>query len=144
VRKLGEMQFGLYASATYVASHDASDFEFIASTEKYVDMPHEQWLRTYAGSRSIALENDDLSTNLDAARSGVGVAALPCFLADPVPELVRVSPEQVMSREIWLLTHHDARRSPAIRAVAQFLAELVQSHRRLGYGETREEPPRIA
>lgn len=136
-RKVGEMKFGLYASAAYVASRDASDFEFIASTRKYAEASHERWLRTYAGSRSVALENDDISANLDAARSGVGVAALPCFIADPAPELVRVSAEQAMSREIWLLTHRDARRSRAIRAVAQFVAELLRAHGDLGYDGVR-------
>jgi DNA-binding transcriptional LysR family regulator len=138
VRKLGEMQFGLYASSTYIAGRNPSDYEFIASTDRCADVPNEQWLRKYAGGRPIAFENDDLSTHLETARSGVGIAALPCFIAEPAPELVRVSPEQVISREIWLLTHRDARRSPAIRAVGQFLSELVQTHRHLGCNHSQE------
>ena len=134
VRKLGEMQFCLYASFNYLAGRNNADFEFIASTEKCANLPHEQWLRKYAGGRTIVFENDDLSTHLEAARSGVGIAALPCFIADPVPELLRVSPEQYITREIWLLTHRDARRCPAIRAVIQFFAELVQTHSHLGCG----------
>lgn len=82
-------------------------------------------------------ENDDISANLDAARSGVGVAALPCLIADPASELVHVSAEPAMSREIWLLTHRDARRSRPIHAVAQFVAELLRAHRDLGYDEVR-------
>jgi DNA-binding transcriptional LysR family regulator len=132
VRRLGEMQFGLYASATYIAGRNAADYEFIASTDKCVDVPHEQWLRKYAGGRPVAFENDDLSTHLEAARSDVGIAALPCFIAEPALELVRISPEQAISREIWLLTHRDARRSPAVRAVIQFLSDLVQTHSHLG------------
>lgn len=132
VRKLGEMEFGLYASSSYLAGRNGADFEFIASTEKCANVPHEQWLRKYAAGRAIVFENDDLSTHLEAARSGVGIAALPRFIADHVPELLRVSSEQDMVREIWLLTHRDARRSPVMRAVIQFLAELVQTHSHLG------------
>lgn len=132
VRKLGNMYFGFYASADYISERATSEFEFIASTEKCAGMEHDQWLRTYASGRPIAFENDDLSTHLEVARSGVGVAALPCFIADHAPELVCISPEQFMSREIWILTHRDARRSPVIRSVIQFLTDLIQSNNYLG------------
>ncbi|MBU9185208.1 LysR family transcriptional regulator [Burkholderia multivorans] len=149
VRKLGEMRFGLYGSSSYLAGRNASDFEFIASTDKCANMPHEVWLREYAAGRRVALENDDLSTHLEAARSGVGIAALPCFIADPVPELVHISPEQYISREIWLLTHRDARRSPAMRAVIQFLSDLIHTHRYLGVSKSEDGqlayvPPKVA
>lgn len=132
VRKLGEMRFGLYASSSYLAERNPADYEFIASSAKCADTPHEQWLRKYAAGRPVAFENDDLSSHLEAAKNGVGISALPCFIAEPVDELVRLCPEQYISREIWILTYRDARRSPAIRAVMEFLSALVQSNDHLG------------
>lgn len=44
-----------------------------------------------------------------AVRSGVGPVALSCFIANPVPDLVRVFPDKVViTGDIWLLTHHNA------------------------------------
>lgn len=62
-----------------------------------------------------------------AARSDVGSAALRCFIANLVPDLVRVSPKQaIITRDIWLLTHHNVRRSPVLLAAMEFLPELVK------------------
>ena len=58
-----------------------------------------------------------MSGMLDAAKAGMGLAALPCFMADPEPCLRRARgllPE--LETGLWALTHHDLRRTARIRA----------------------------
>jgi DNA-binding transcriptional LysR family regulator len=71
-------------------------------------------------------------SQLAAARAGVGLAALPCFLADPTPELIRVlPPEPALAGELWLLTHPDLRRTARVRAFMESLARGLRRERAL-------------
>jgi DNA-binding transcriptional LysR family regulator len=71
-----------------------------------------------------------------AARVGLGVAPLPCFLADLDPWLrsVGVSVDDMASAN-WLLTHPDLRRVARIKAVVDFAAVWLGSRRGLIAGE---------
>jgi DNA-binding transcriptional LysR family regulator len=42
IRKVGQMQFGLYASAAYLAQHEARDWSFIAYNAQFADMPQQK------------------------------------------------------------------------------------------------------
>jgi len=71
-------------------------------------------------------EASDLASQHAAVRSGVGVAALPCFLAAHDTVLVQLAAETPAPvRELWLVVHADLRRAPAIRAVMDFVTALV-------------------
>ena len=125
-RRLGAMRFGLYAARDYQALAEPGGWEFVAYGPVLDHLPQQQWLRVVAGERPIVFEAGDLASQHAAVRSGVGVAALPCFLAARDTELVRLAagtPAPV--RELWLIVHADLRRAPAIRAVMDFVAALV-------------------
>ena len=60
-----------------------------------------------------------------AAREGLGMAVLPCLFGDADEKLVRVGTRSpVKSRDIWLLTHNDLRRTARVQAFMKF-AEAV-------------------
>lgn len=125
-RRLGAMRFHLYAARGYEALAEPSGWEFVAYGPALDHLPQQQWLRKIAGERPVVFEAGDLASQHAAVRSGVGVAALPCFLAMHDTELVRLAagtPAPV--RELWLVVHADLRRAPAIRAVMDFVAALV-------------------
>ena len=59
------------------------------------------------------------------ARVGMGLIMVPCIAADGVSGLVRASDrDPVPSRDIWILTHEDLRRTARVRAFMDF-AEMV-------------------
>src|SRR4051812_22425256 len=61
----------------------------------------------------IALRVDALPALRDAARAGMGLALLPCYLADK-DEQLRRAPSAAVSdvrSALWLLTHNDLRRT---------------------------------
>ena len=63
----------------------------------------------------------------ETAAAGWGLALLPCYLADPVTGLVRVLPaSKGVVRGLWLVLHRDLRHVPRVRALVDFLAELLQ------------------
>lgn len=133
VRKLGQMHFALYATQDYVASHRPEDWTFIAYDAQFADMPQQKWLLGIAAGRPVGCELSDISGHLAAARSGAGVAGLPCFLGDAEPGLIRLAHEGAMfSRDIWLVVHRDLQRSVPVRAVMAFVAKVVAAQAGLG------------
>lgn len=127
-RRIGRMPFGLYASRDYPALAAPAHWRFIAYDQQFADMPQQHWLLKIAGERAIGCELSDISSHLIAARSGAGVAGLPRFLGDAHAELVKLNDGgSVFSRDIWLVTHRDMKRSSTVRAVMDFLAEAFEN-----------------
>jgi len=69
-----------------------------------------------------------------AARAGLGVAALPCFMGDADAALV-MPPIPEMASTLWLLTQPDLRRTARVRTVLDVLAERLAPHGPLFSGE---------
>lgn len=69
----------------------------------------------------------EMRSQFEAARVGMGITQLPCFLGDADPLLVRV-PEAPVWRagDIWLLTHGDTRRTKRVRLLCDHLRAAIQ------------------
>ncbi len=130
VRRVGMMAFGLFAAPDYLRRRggDAA-WEFIAFGRTLEGVAQQAWLLGIAGARPIVFRGSDLAIQLAAARAGLGVAALPCFMAADDPGLSAVPAPTELRREIWLVVHADLRRTPAIRAVLDLLAQVFHEGR---------------
>jgi molybdate transport repressor ModE-like protein len=72
--------------------------------------------------------NDPL-LQIGALRNGLGVGSVPCFLADPHPELIRVPDNRVQeSHQVWLLTHQDLRQTSRVNVFVAAMKEAFQRH----------------
>jgi DNA-binding transcriptional LysR family regulator len=69
---------------------------------------------------------NSISAAIAAARAGIGLAPLPCAVADRTPDLVRIAmfPED-FRLDLWLLTHEDLRNTARIRAFMDFMANAL-------------------
>ena len=66
----------------------------------------------------------------EAIAAGIGVGAMPSFIADADPALVRLSePREEFSAGLWLLTHPDLRQSARVRAFLDFVAAEILTKR---------------
>jgi DNA-binding transcriptional LysR family regulator len=123
-RKIGVVPFALYASAEYLGSHAPESYEFIGYDDSMDGSPQQVWLAEQAASRPVVFSSNSLDVQASAARSGVGIAALPYFLGDWDESLCMVpSTGAPLTREVWLSIHNDLRHAPAIRSVMQFIAD---------------------
>lgn len=147
-RKLGTVSHGLYASARYLEAHGApgedgwSGHRVVLAGERGADLPDERWLKGLARGARVALRTFSINAQVAAAAAGVGIAALPCYLADAVPELRRLLPGQSVERGVWLVMRRDLRRTARVRVVADFLAALFTQHAVLLRGELATAPLR--
>jgi len=123
-RKLGGLAFALYATGAYLSSLPSAGHCFIAGDRDFDDLPQQRWVKAVAAGRPVVLQANDQLSQLAAAQAGVGIAALPVYLAEADPTLVRVTAKPAtISRDIWLVVHRDLQKSPLVRAVAAFLAD---------------------
>jgi DNA-binding transcriptional LysR family regulator len=129
MRKLCDVGHRLYASRAYLAGRrpqvNLATDAFIGFEDSMANAPHERWFGRIAPHRRVVFRCNNIPTLQAAARQGLGVAVLPCFLADAEPELVRLEGPEPTSLELWLLVHGDLRHTPRVRAVMDWVDELV-------------------
>ncbi|MDE1992476.1 MAG: LysR family transcriptional regulator [Rhizobiaceae bacterium] len=125
LRRIGVMRFGLYATAE-IAQQPEDDWVFIGYDVALEHLTQQTWLRSLLAGRPIVFRAGDVFGQLQAARAGLGVVALPDFIGDAESCLTRL-PVTVPppTRDLWLVTYPDLRRSAAIRAVMDFVSETV-------------------
>lgn len=132
-RKLSEIAHRLYAAAGSAAARrgrvDLDADPFAGFDESLASTPQERWLARVAPARRIAFRCNSTAALVAAARAGVGVAVLPCFVADRDPGLVALEGPRPEPHELWLLVHGDLRRTPRVRAVIEWIDAVVDAAR---------------
>ncbi len=132
-RKLSDVGYRFYASRAHLAgrrgSVDFANDAFLGFDDSLASTPQERWLARLAPERRVVFRSNSTASLQVAARLGVGVAMLPCYLADPDPGLSRLEGPEPVDHELWLLVHGDLRRAPRVRAVIEWVDELVEKAR---------------
>lgn len=129
-RKIGSFGFSLYGSPQYLRETPPAAFAFIAYDKSMDDSPQQVWLKEIAAGREIVLYSSDLENQAAAARSGVGLVALPRFVGDADPRLQRYATDSTsVGRDVWLIVHRDLRSAPVVRAVMDFLTDCLKGLR---------------
>jgi DNA-binding transcriptional LysR family regulator len=92
-----------------------------------------RWIDKTIPRDRIVFRGDSFVALYEAAAAGMGVAALPCYLADPSRRLVRLraAPVAELATELWILTHPDLRGTARIRALTDHLAAALVGDRAL-------------
>lgn len=136
VRKAGLMAFSVYATSGYLeqagnpTDSPKSGHRIISLQNSLLDMPEGAWFNTIMAGADTVLSTNSREGQLKACLAGAGLACLPCYLADPCEGLVRLSfASAPPSREIWVGTHRDTRRSAKIRVVLDWVEALMQRAR---------------
>lgn len=81
---------------------------------------------TAFADRPTGIVLPDVRLQLAACIAGMGLAGLPCFMADAVLER---HTEPRPSHDIWVLVHPDLRRSPRLRVFRDAMVEAIERHR---------------
>lgn len=85
------------------------------------------WMAHSGADANCRYRVDTMLGMYQAVREGMGVAVLPCYLADADTTLLRLGePIPELATALWQLTHPDLRRVARIRAFLAFVAEAVR------------------
>ncbi len=94
------------------------------------------WLEHQAPEAAFVYRSANILSQLAAARAGLGIALLPCYLGDPQPDLRRVfrAPVQELTRELWIVTHADLKKTARIRAFFDSVGQAIAAQHKLFKG----------
>jgi DNA-binding transcriptional LysR family regulator len=77
----------------------------------------------------VPFRTPDAEAQLVAARQGIGITRLPCFVGDADPVLVRVPGTELhMHATLWLLTQGETRKTKRVRLFTEFLSSRLAAY----------------
>ena len=135
-RKVCDVAFAVYASSRHF-TRPSGPFALEAHPWVVPDASLSgttvaRWLARELPDVQVALRADSFCVLRDAALSGMGLVALPCYLGDTAPGLRQVhAPIPELATELWLLTHEDLKRTARVRTFMDFMADALSGEREL-------------
>jgi DNA-binding transcriptional LysR family regulator len=113
-----------------VCGRDGAVTGFIGASHDAAQTPSAAWVRRHHGE-AITTSVNDPHLALALAQAGAGRVVLPCFIARSAPGLMRLSePIAELQSEEGLVSHHEARHDPAIRAALDAIGGHLAAPRR--------------
>jgi DNA-binding transcriptional LysR family regulator len=77
----------------------------------------------------VPFRTPDAEAQIVAARQGIGITRLPCFVGDADPLLVRVPGTDLhMHATLWLLTQGETRKTKRVRLFTEFLSRRLAAY----------------
>ena len=133
-RKVGMLNFGLYASQSYLDEHgvpehtrDLKEHYHVGFDVEMVSGAQVKKLESLFNQGHIRHRSNSHMEIVEATIAGLGCGALCCFIADQHPDLRRVLNTKIdYAREIWLVTHAEINSSARIRTVFDFLGKTLE------------------
>ncbi len=133
VKRLTRVAYAAYATDALLGGGRPRTLEqlpWVIYEQRFEHLPEARWRRKHVpGARTIARTTVGAPV-FDAVVAGLGAAMLPCYRADGMPGLRRLS-EPVPLREIWLVVDRQQRRLPGVRAAYAWLSEVFEQERAL-------------
>ncbi len=88
------------------------------------------WTRAGMGlTTGVPFGTTDFDSQLAAVRHGIGITALPCFVGDADPVLVRVPGTALhMYGTLWLLTQGETRKTKRVRLFTEFVSRRLTAY----------------
>ena len=138
-RKLADVQFKVYALRRASRQVPLRSVAALAQERRWIaferdarELKFARWLARQVPDSSVVLRVDNFSHALSMVRSGLGIALLPAFLEEELPELQPLTPAVTeLQTPLWLLTHPELKNTTRIkvlmRAFGPALAHAVQA-----------------
>ncbi|HEX7045271.1 MAG TPA: LysR family transcriptional regulator [Burkholderiales bacterium] len=131
-RRICKFRFCMYASRSYLERYRNAaleDYHWLYIDDGLDYLPRTVWTRRERSPQIVFRSNNNLMA-IEAAKEGLGVTTLPCFLGDAEPDLVRVAePVEALTQELWVLTHPDLRASARVKALMAMLVDGLREEK---------------
>lgn len=142
-RKLTGVAWAFYGPTEFSGSlrREGRTFNFARHTVIGWDEPSRivasDWIAAHVPPERIGFRCNSLVNQLVATRVGLGIALLPCYLADRdagVRRICGVLPD--LLSELWIVTHQDLKNTARIRAFLASVGDAIIAERRSFEGLT--------
>lgn len=119
-RKLADVAWTFYGARAPTAKSldEIARLPLIGWGEETSGIKAADWLKRATPAASVVYRTSSLVNQCLAARAGIGVALLPCYLGDSEHGLERALAEPVaeLATELWMVTHRELRNTARVRA----------------------------
>ncbi len=136
--KLTDYALGLYASKQYIKENgtpanteELRAHRLIGYVEDLIYTPSLNFSAELTRSFEASFEISSAIGQTEAVRSGAGIGVLHSYIARNDADLVPVLPAIVINRAYWTVYHESVRDLARIRAVINFLQEIVTSNQKI-------------
>jgi DNA-binding transcriptional LysR family regulator len=139
VQKLVDYRLGLFASPGYLEEFGPIDTveelyrrDVIWYVDDFVDIAEQRYMQRIVANSRAGFRATNILAQYVALTSGMGVGIIPVYQAGQDPALVRVLPNDVEEmRTYWLSVHPDAQALPNVRAVIDFILDIIREKKNL-------------
>lgn len=131
-RLIGTVAYAIYSGRHLINGIKAGYFVGVAGEGGQTHSA--RWIQARHGDR-IAVRGNDAMSVRELVANGAGLSVFPCFVGDSDTRLVRVAPPIAeLQTDQWLVSHHEERHEPSVRAVSDRIAALMREYRELFAG----------
>lgn len=131
-KKVLNLRHGIYGSVRYLEKHEGPHQLIIYSDE--VGLP--KWAQQHYSDGNVAMRVDEVNSMQACVAQGMGLARLPCFIADLDPNLRRLDVALTPSKwGVWILMHVDLKATAKVRACKEFIEDIIVQQKSLVEGE---------
>jgi len=142
-RRLAKAAFGVYAAREETGrSFDRSNIEAWDWIGVHDEFYNRMLITGAFPEARIKHRVDSTAAMQSMARHGLGIAVLPCYMADRDPGLRRVLPKLLIegTPDLWILHHPDVRSVSRVRLFAEFITEVITADLDLFEGRRPQDP----
>jgi len=144
--KLAEYRLLPYATSAYLSQHpriasvaDLVDHRWIDYVDDLLFADQQFSLCKWLPSARVFLRSTSVIAQMQAVRTGLGVAMLPCFLATPEKDLLPILSDEVdITRNFWLVTSAERRELARVKALWDYLRQVLELNRDFLMGRSSE------
>ncbi|WP_337268594.1 LysR family transcriptional regulator [Oryzifoliimicrobium ureilyticus] len=137
IEKITDYRLNIYGARSYLADRrpvkkrdDLLLHPFIGYIQDMIFAPGLDYLGDVHPGIKPRFQSSSISAQLTATLQGQGLCILPHFIARRQPELELVLAREVqLTRHYFLVRHRDMSRVPRVRAVADYIASVVEDNR---------------
>ena len=129
-RKLGKLSYAVYGQDEYIAQSakpiSINEMDWLGPDKAMIYPVLEKWMADNNLDNRCRFRINTVLGLYTAARAGLGLAVLPCYLGEPDEKLKRISsviPE--LTIDLWALTHRNVQKSARIKTLIRFLNENI-------------------
>lgn len=141
LRKLGEIEYGIYASPDYLdrrtgAGRGGDDLltlrtHFIHRDHEFIE-GESQWMLARLPAGRIVSSTDSYFVLRELCEAGIGLALIPRMLGDASPTLRRIAGDVRAACDIWSVAHADTGATPRVRMFVSFLHDVFRTRLQSG------------
>jgi len=138
-RKLADIAWTLYATPALLERDGpvkSLERDFISWGADVTGIAAADWIGENVPAARVVYRASSLVNQLTAARNSMGLVLLPCYLGDTEPGLVRARARPIpeLTRELWIVTHADLRKTARIRAFFEVVGDGLSAQQELFAG----------